>query len=261
MFEVASICAKPQIRKSNLKSHPIFPKHHCLFAKVFYVTKFANIFQYSTVLSETLEAKAFVLWWSSLRLFFLFQMRQYPPLLYFTMQLVGHVAKYTFSNWETISHLYGRTWLNTMLSTETFGIWLTYYIELSILHFQIKQKRAIKQSYAKDRKEVTRINTWSLQRSSVVTEMARLNAESVSSVFLPTTSYLSRISQIISVEKISEEKNGKYEVWLPPTYVTTPLANCMWPLLLLREVFNALYLHAKHFKCVLLSRAIFLESR
>ena len=116
-----------------------------------------------------------------------FQMRQYPPLLYFTMQLVGHVAKYTFSNWETIPHIYGRTWLNTMLSTETFGIWLTYYIELSILHFQIKQKRAIKQSYAKDRKEVTRINTWSLQRSSVVTEMARLNAESVSSVFLPPT--------------------------------------------------------------------------
>ena len=74
-----------------------------------------------------------------------------------------------------------------MLSTKTFGIWLTYYIELSILHFQIKQKRAIKQSYAKDRKEVTRINTWSLQRSSVVTEMARLNAESVSSVFLPPT--------------------------------------------------------------------------
>ena len=39
------------------------------------------------------------------------------------------------------------------------GIRLTYYIQLLIWYFQIKQRRAIKQSYAnlKDKKEVTRI--------------------------------------------------------------------------------------------------------
>ena len=145
MFEVASICAKAQIRKSNLKSHSIFPKHHWLFAKVFYVTKFCKLFPIHYNFIGNIGSQSFCIMMIITSFILFFQMRQYPPLLYFTMQLVGHVAKYTFSNWETISHLYGRTWLNTMLSTETFGIWLTYYIELSILHFQIKQNRAIKQ--------------------------------------------------------------------------------------------------------------------